>query len=194
MSRLNLLVSAEFLDDNYNLSWAEISFGFANGWLGWKTVIDLAVHRLMMNENPSSLEVDLASVDRSTVHEIDGLLGRLANTSKISTAAEKRSLWLHITLNWIVHNRETLIDIWPIVEFVYADFGYPYEMDGLITWRPLVPFAVNEVGASRSERALSRLRNLLEGFDPRQAQGPDFTYRQSVGETSLILPGEHLKG
>ena len=53
------------------------------------------------------------------------------------TEAELRDKWLYLVLAWLYEQRGAVPDPLQTVEEVYADFGYPEEIAGLIRYMPM---------------------------------------------------------
>jgi hypothetical protein len=116
-----------------NLSWRAVLWGLENGLLGWSDVVNLAKHRAG-ETSPHARE--LALMGKSQANEVGKTLSALAAQDPPHSEAEIRKAWLRLVMKWIFENRSSYSDPLGEVELVYADFGYPPEIENLVRYMP----------------------------------------------------------
>jgi hypothetical protein len=116
------------------LTWGELSYGFSQGYVGWRTAVDFAITK--MEEGATEAEVlDLAMVGKEDVWKIGDILARLA-TQETNARPSVKEIWLFILLRWLYENRREFQDPLMEVEEVYADFDYPEAISSFVRFLP----------------------------------------------------------
>lgn len=134
---VNLRIPAEFVLDRAIPTAGEIAFGFEQGWVGRKDVVQMALAKLKGGHHLTEAEHDLALILPEDLEDVDDVIPSLAVDGQPSE--DRARLWLFLVLDWLWHHREMFSDPLEIVELLYADFEYPEEIQGLIRFMPLPP-------------------------------------------------------
>lgn len=117
------------------LTWREALWGLEHQLLDRLTIIDLAIDRLIEGSD-NSIEVELAALQKSEIHESGDLLRRLAVTEAALSESEIARKWLFLRMAWIYEDKKNAGDRLAEAESAYADFGYPREVEGFIRYMP----------------------------------------------------------
>ncbi len=112
MSRLvALAIPAEFISQRVALSHPEVDVGVALGWL--------------RPEDAETLAIGISGSESADVGTAGG-----------SGRADPRHVWAGLALAWLWEVRATYSDPLTTIELIWADLGYPPQLNRLIRWMP----------------------------------------------------------
>lgn len=162
-------IPLSFVDMRLRLAWSDIAWGFQNGWLDAVSVVEYAVSQLAEGEDQSVAVVELAGLTRSEFVEVPFLLEKVVSTGAEDSTISRRK-WLYLVLAWVYEHRADLADPLEVVEQLYADFGYPEEIQGFVRYMP--PESNYEpkahTHAENVDRLLSKWKEYLDCFEAGQ--------------------------
>lgn len=115
---------------------AELAYGFRHGWLRRADVVTLALARYEAGSRLSQPEEQLALLLSDELDRVDDLVAELEISDE--PAEQRAALWLFLALAWLLDHRESFDDPHAVIEMLYADFGYPQEIQGLVRYMPPV--------------------------------------------------------
>jgi len=113
--------------------WDEIAWGYHQGYLGYKDIIEFANYRLTIEYN--ELESDLVFLDKSKIEEIVSILDQLACFD--GSNFEQSHFWLVVNLAWCFQNKLEVDYALSQVEEIYNDFGCPEELLPFVRYAPV---------------------------------------------------------
>jgi hypothetical protein len=125
-----------FVRERLRLSWREALWGYEHQLIGWSAVVDLAIERLCSGSD-DPLEIELASLTKMETYQVGELLRKLAGTSPEEDGVLVQRKWLYLLLAWLFENKGSVPDPFGEVEAIYADFGYPPEIEGFVRYMPV---------------------------------------------------------
>jgi hypothetical protein len=135
MDIVRLRIPYVFIRERCHMSWREIRFGLVNELLDPAAAIELAVDQVAGLEQPSAAVLELAGANRN--EPTLGFVERLAGGEHEGDEDAIRGKWLYLVLAWLYEHRDEDSDPLQRVEEVYADFGYPEEIAGLVRYMPM---------------------------------------------------------
>ena len=131
----NVPLPSSFVRNRVALSWREALWGLEHQLLDMPAVVELGADRLIAgSDNPA--EVELASLRKSEIGEAEILLRRLAQIEPATSESEISRKWLFLRMSWIYEGKSSNEEKLGEAESVYADFGYPHEVEGFIRHMP----------------------------------------------------------
>ena len=131
----DVFIPYHFIRDHADLSWSEAWWGVRHGMIALLDSIDLARDCVFAGlDDPRALE--LAWLNRLYTYRAHELLQGLAEGEDEEDEEAMEEKWLYLELLWLFEHRDELDDPLGHVERVYADFGYPEEIEGFVRWMP----------------------------------------------------------
>jgi hypothetical protein len=126
--RLALKFSAAFVLSRVVLTPAELALGFRRHWIGRRETVDLALGKLKAGQPVSDTEEALAFLLSDDLDQVDDIIGRIEAESGTKEPDALR-VWLYLALAWLWEHRIPISDSNAMLEAIYADFGYPAEIE-----------------------------------------------------------------
>jgi hypothetical protein len=163
MDLIKLKIPATFIRDRAPMSWRELKFGIDHELLDPAAIVDLAPEQSEQHDRGLNAWVDLARADPGAGSEI---VDEFASAEQELSESEIRDKWLYLVLAWIYEYRGEFRDPLQIVEAVYADFGYPPEIEQFVRYMPMEGPDLGTREANE-QRLIERWKNYL---DARAAQ------------------------
>jgi hypothetical protein len=99
-------------------------------------MIDLALTALEEKPDNSPLEMRLAGLRENETWDVPRLVDELAKSEPNHSIEEAKGKWLCLILAWVYEHRDNFDDPLAKVDEIYADFDYPPEMKGFVTYMP----------------------------------------------------------
>jgi len=118
-----------FIRPRCKLTWREILFGLDNELLAPDAPREVAIDE--MGEDPPPAWMALAISEPSDLSHVQ----QLAEAEPPQLEEAIRDKWLFLVLAWFLENPPAE-DRLGIVEMVYADFGYPEDIEGFVRYMP----------------------------------------------------------
>jgi hypothetical protein len=138
-------IPARFVEERVMLTPAELVYGFRGGWLADRDVVSIALARLEAGEVLSPPEEELALLLSDDLGRVPELVDDLGES--VAVQGDPAAVWLFLTLAWIYDHRSEYLEPLEVVEMIYADFGYPEEIEGLVRFMPASPGAATGYSA-----------------------------------------------
>lgn len=123
-------IPSAFILSKASWSLPEIEWAFSNGLIGAQTVVDVASSMLEAGDD-SELVLRLAGLTQAELPEAKELLQSAAS----SEPDELRAKWVWLVLSWVYESHGTEEGVFDKLDALYADLGYPEEME------PFGPYA-----------------------------------------------------
>lgn len=139
MSRDDLVafdLPAVFVVPRVRLEPGELAYGYAHGWIDDASVVDIAADLLAAGA-PSAPLQELACVFRDELWRVR----RLVDEIETDPGSESDRVWLYLALAWLHDHQREHADPLQLIEMLYADFGYPAEIESLVRYMPATPGA-----------------------------------------------------
>lgn len=128
-------LSLSFILDKVTLNWAEVLWGYEQGYLSWSSIIQLAEQRLTEgSENPS--EIELASFTKEQASQVNDRLRDFVGTIPSDSQEQIKKKWLFLVLAWVYEKRTNFPEPLETVEIIYSDFDYPEEISNFVRYMP----------------------------------------------------------
>ena len=125
-----------FIRKRVLLSWRDALWGYEHQLIGWSDIVAIAEDRLLLDsDNPMTIE--LVCLGKSETQQVGALLRTLANNEPDDAGSASDKKWLFLVLAWLFENRDVVSDPLSEVESIYADFGYPPEIEGFVSYMPV---------------------------------------------------------
>ena len=135
-------IPVDFIAPRVSLRAAELANGLADGWLAARDVVSL-VRKAAIEGRPLSKALEeITLLLDDDLDEVPRLL--VAATEQEEDAS---GVWLFLSLAWLFEHRDEFPDPLGVIEMLYADFGYPEQMNGLVRYMPVVDSAPGGVEA-----------------------------------------------
>ena len=132
---MNLMpVPFAFIQTRTSLSWREALWGYEHQMIAWRDIVGLATS--LLQPHSGARELELSTMGKSEAHLVGELLRELAaaeNEILESTIVRK---WLFLVLAWTYENSNRVDDPLSEVDVIYADFGYPAEIESFVRYMP----------------------------------------------------------
>ena len=134
MDLIHLSIPYSFACERAIVSWRDIRFGLSNGLLEPKAPIDKAIERVVCEDvsPPEILELAGARCGDFTSE----IVGQLADGEPECLEETFLGKWAYLVLAWFYEHRDEDPDPLGRVEAVYADFGYPEEIESFVRYMP----------------------------------------------------------
>lgn len=141
MSEYSALFSipVDFVTSRVRLSPGELAHGYFRGWLDEAAAISIAEHLVATGTTPAPI-LELASVFRQEHWRVEQILGEIED-KEVSD-----QVWLYLALDWLHDHRYEHAEPLEIIAALYADFGYPKDIDSLVYYMPAPPGAPTGAG------------------------------------------------
>jgi hypothetical protein len=130
-------IPGTFVAEHARLTPKELVYGYRGGWLAGEGVVVVALTAWEAGEPLSCAEEDLALLLSDELGRVPQLIDDLDRSSAHEDDAG--AVWLFLALAWLHERRPADLDVWESIEMLYADFGYPKEIEGLVRFMPLAP-------------------------------------------------------
>ncbi|HSY15738.1 MAG TPA: DUF2247 family protein [Jatrophihabitantaceae bacterium] len=138
-SRLvSFVVPSEFVTAHAVLTPAELGTGFIDGWLDAHGVVQVALAKLEKGIPLSDVEDRIALLLTDQYDELPDLVAELFPEVS-SRASEPTAVWLFIALAWVIAGPSGFDNPQQVIDMLYADFGYPDEVEALVSYMPAPP-------------------------------------------------------
>ncbi|MCY1354542.1 hypothetical protein D9M68_271760 [compost metagenome] len=124
-----------FIRERVLLSWRDALWGYEHQFIGWTDIIDIATDRLLLGSS-DPLEVELSCLGKSETPRIGELLRVLAYNEPDNHLNKPEKKWLFLVLAWLFENRAVIPDPFVEIEYIYAEFDYPPEIEGFVSYMP----------------------------------------------------------
>lgn len=135
MSRsVPMKLTANFVISHGLPTGAELGYGLLEDWLDRRDAIDVALAKYRTEAPLSPAEEELALLLSDETQRVDDLLEDLQDSDEPVECRAR--YWLYLALFWVWENRSEYADPLRVVEMLWADFGYPDEIRGLIGFIP----------------------------------------------------------
>lgn len=135
-------IPVDFIAPRVSLRATELAYGLSEGWLAARDVVSL-VRKAAIDGRPLSKALEeITLLFDDDLDEVPRLLA--ADTDQEEDASE---VWLFLSLAWLFDHREEFPDPLGVIEMLFADFGYPEQMIGLVRYMPVVDSAPGGVEA-----------------------------------------------
>jgi hypothetical protein len=117
----------------------ELAYGYRHGWVTREDVVAIVLRKYEANLLLRDAEESLALLLSDDYDQIDDLVDELQYGDQ---ADERRArYWLFLALAWLREHPELADDPLEAIELLYADFGHPAEVQGLVRYMPPPPGA-----------------------------------------------------
>lgn len=125
-----------FIRGRIFLSWRDVLWGYERQLTGWPDIVSIAEDRLLLgSDNP--MEIELAFLGKSETQQVGDLLRVLAKNEPNDAGSASDKKWLFLMLVWLFENRDAVSDPLHEIEGIYADFDYPPEIEGFVSYMPV---------------------------------------------------------
>lgn len=133
---------AAFVASRVSLRPNELKYGYECQWLDDAGVVGVAEAALVGGETLVAPMDELALLLSDDYDRIPDLLSEVSDGS-----GSPERVWLYLTVAWVHANKQEIADPLGVVEMLYADFGYPPEIEGFVRYMPAPPGAASGLDA-----------------------------------------------
>lgn len=119
---------------------SELLYGHRHGWIDDEGIIKIVEAGITKGVAlPDSLE-EVGLLLRDQHYLVPELIERAArggsSGESSSSGVMPSRVWLYLALAWLYVKRDEFDNPFEVIEMLYADFGHPHEIDGLIRFMP----------------------------------------------------------
>jgi hypothetical protein len=126
-------IPAAFVIERAVLTPGELSYGHRHGWLSDADVVRVALAGYgVLDEMPQAYE-ELALLLSDDVGRVPDLVRELEPGDE----GESSTIWCYLALSSVFERKSEYDDPLQVVEMIYADFGYPEEIEGFVRYMPV---------------------------------------------------------
>lgn len=125
----------EFIQEKSPLTWAEAQWGCQQEFINWFVLKDMAMERLEQGSELAD-EIELAGLLENEGDRAQELAQKLAASEPSQPQAGIEKKWLFLVLADLFLRRHEVADALAEVESIYADFGYPEEIESFVRYMP----------------------------------------------------------
>jgi hypothetical protein len=127
----------DFCVRSVDLQWSDVVWGIENGIFTWKDVRNFALHRMTDPRSTTfDIENSIASLDKNEASEMMDLARDAASNASPVTTRQEQERWLFLLLKWAYENRSSIPYPLGVVDELYAEFGYPENMESFVAFLP----------------------------------------------------------
>lgn len=129
---------SDFVVASCKITWAEVLWGIEHQWADWTCAVALATARLADGDVETKELIELAGISAREWRDAHDLVQKLASAEQAESPATEESpkVWLFLILQWLYEQRDQYADPLTEVEELYADFGYPPEIESFVRYMP----------------------------------------------------------
>lgn len=130
-------IPSEYVAQRVALTPDEVVYGVRHEWLGAQDAARYAMR--VLGEAGVSADLEpLALLDGQAV--LGELLDEIDRLEKRAPCTDNSKLvWLFLALSWLREHESDFDDSMHAIEMLYADFGYPTEMESFVPFLPAPP-------------------------------------------------------
>ncbi len=143
-------IPAQFINARVRLTPGELAYGYGQGWIKDQDVVSLALAHYSQGGSDSDALDGLALLLNDELDRVRELIDEIARGIDPAELGALRAVWIYLAMAWIYEHRSNFVDPLGLVELLYADFGYPSEIEGVVRFMP------GHSGASGGARGLER--------------------------------------
>lgn len=116
---------------------AELKYGFEHGWLTEAGTVQVAT--AIWESSPHMTSAPIEELALMLSDEFDRVPDVVAAVDSDDVGDDLARIWLFLALSWVHEHAGDFEDEFEVVEMLYADFGYPASMEGLVRFMPPPP-------------------------------------------------------
>ncbi|MFE3541637.1 DUF2247 family protein [Nocardia sp. NPDC059177] len=146
---LKFPLSAGFVTARAKVTPRELRYGFLNTWISAQDVVQLASSGIVYEAPPTEAVESLSLLLSDELDKVGDLIEQIV--------PDEKAVWVYLAVAWIIeHPADFGDEPFKAIELLYADFGYPTEME------PFIPFLPAPAGATPGLAGLEeRVREYL---------------------------------
>lgn len=129
------VVPNSFIYNCMCLCWRDVLWGYERKLVDWKFVVEIA-NFYVSNGSTNPLEVDLIFFGELDIQEIERGLHSLVEQEDELLGLDSQKKWLFIALKWLFENKDNVADPLGVVELIYEDFDFPFEIENFVRYMP----------------------------------------------------------
>lgn len=124
----------------------ELTVGVDEGWISYADIVAILLAKMESRAAVSELEERVALLLSDEIDSLPGLLG--ASTPGEYQLGDAERLWIFLATAWVMVSVADYPKVRSSIDALYADFGYPVELEPLVSYMPAPP------GKGSSQEAL----------------------------------------
>ena len=132
---IGIKIPADFIVSRASLEPAESVYGYRNEWLKDRDAVAICLSALGQGGQLTSPEEQIALLLSDSFDEVSDLVNELERSLSL-TRIDPSAVWLFLALAWLWENRMEQVEPLEVIEMLYADFGYPESIQGLVRFMP----------------------------------------------------------
>jgi hypothetical protein len=152
-------IPGTFIADRVTLTTEEVAYGRRWGWLDDHSTVQVLLAKLQGGGKLSEAEERWAL---ALADEVEG--GNLPDISAEGSddSPEVIAVWVYLSVARLSESIPVRQQLFDIIEELYADFGYPEEMEGFVKYMP--PPAGGRVGIAGMTERLDSFLKVADAF------------------------------
>ncbi|MFW0786626.1 DUF2247 family protein [Gordonia sp. CPCC 206044] len=122
-------IPAGFIAERVVLTPAELGYGHLHQWISAEGVVALALSGVAADSEPMLAVEQLSLLLSDELDRVPELVTQLN--------PDDAAIWVYLTVAWVTEHPADFDDEpLQVLDKLYADFGYPGEMEGFVTYMP----------------------------------------------------------
>ncbi|MEW5292005.1 DUF2247 family protein [Erwinia papayae] len=128
-------IPLDFIDEITKLSWCDIEWGYKHKLITSEVPIKEAEKKVLTGNYKNS-ELELSFIVPGSSDDITNFLKDLCSKCEQKDNLTVKRKWLFISLSWLWEKRHNFKEPLDEIENIYADFGYPDEIENFVKYMP----------------------------------------------------------
>ena len=122
------------------LNWYDISFAIDYRFLSHQSAVEHALTQLEQNDACAQVVLDLACLFENEItspYSIQPYISKLESTVEEQEKKLTQHKMLYLLMKWVLDHQADYADPLRVVEIIYADFGHPQIIAGIVRYMPM---------------------------------------------------------
>ncbi|EAF2801660.1 DUF2247 family protein [Listeria monocytogenes] len=134
MNTLKIKIPLNFLLISIKVTWDDIIFGVENKFLDSLSVSEYVVY--LMEKGDQDLQDEIINLAWGNKNDVDDYVYNYLLKNNVNTDTVKDK-YLYVLLKLVWENKSNYADPLEVIEYIYADFDDPSEIEHLVRYMPM---------------------------------------------------------
>jgi hypothetical protein len=154
-------LSGRYIRSKGTVGWNEVLYALDRGWLSPRAVVEYA-EALVEEGSDDSRVIELAGMFRGEEHGVRDIVEAMASHDGDVEDGSAVMKWMCIILGWVYRRQGDFPDPLGVVEELYAEFGYPQELEPFVRYMPVVDGVLEASTTQNEARMFEEWRRFVE--------------------------------
>lgn len=127
-------ITFKYVDNLVALNWADIIYGLKMGLFSEDDVITYSTEKVTNLKYPTEDEINIALLLKG--ENIHPHIDKIAQSITVEQEEKAKHKVIFVVLNWLYENMDKFVDLLEVLEWIYADFDYPKEIEPFVRYMP----------------------------------------------------------